>query len=45
MVVKNCRILRATVQMHKAHIAEKIDNKSRREWLRYARTKGWLTVE
>lgn len=33
-----------TVETHKAHIAEKLGLKSRVEWLRYARDKGWLTV-
>jgi len=32
-----------TVETHKAHIAEKLGRKSRVEWLRYAREKGWLT--
>lgn len=31
-----------TVETHKAHIAEKLGLKSRVEWLRYAREKGWL---
>jgi two-component system response regulator NreC len=31
-----------TVETHKAHIAEKLGMKSRVEWLRYAREKGWL---
>jgi two-component system response regulator NreC len=34
-----------TVETHKAHIAEKLGIKSRVEWLRYARQKGWLTEE
>lgn len=33
-----------TVETHKAHIAEKLGLKSRVEWLRYARGKGWLTT-
>jgi two-component system response regulator NreC len=31
-----------TVETHKAHIAEKLGLKSRVDWLRYAREKGWL---
>jgi DNA-binding NarL/FixJ family response regulator len=31
-----------TVETHKAHIADKLGLKSRVEWLRYAREKGWL---
>ncbi len=34
-----------TVETHKAHIAEKLGAKSRVEWLRYARQRGWLKVE
>lgn len=34
-----------TVETHKAHIAEKLGIKSRVEWLRYAREKGWLRTE
>lgn len=33
-----------TVETHKAHIAEKLGMKSRVEWLRYAREKGWLAA-
>ena len=31
-----------TVETHKAHIAEKLGGKSRVEWMRYVRQKGWL---
>lgn len=34
-----------TVETHKAHIAEKLEMKSRVEWLRYAREKGLLTPD
>jgi two-component system response regulator NreC len=33
-----------TVETHKAHIADKLGLKSRVEWLRYARNKGWLDM-
>lgn len=31
-----------TVETHKAHIAQKLGSKSRVDWLRYVRQKGWL---
>jgi len=31
-----------TVETHNAHIAQKLGSKSRVDWLRYVRQKGWL---
>lgn len=41
-IAENLVISVKTVETHKAHIAEKVGMKSRVEWLRYAREKGWL---